>query len=100
MLRPVELAKNRYRIPLDILGNIDLSKVRDKTKIYQPFKKASQLVQKFDGKEGRRLLSVDDVDCAATGIDKEQEITFQWDSQNNLVKDKLNDSFIGGIETK
>ena len=91
---PKKVAKRRYKIPLALLGNIDLTKVKDKNYIYQPFKKASQLVKKFDGKEHRHYLKVEDVDCAATGIGAEQEVVFQWSALDNLVMDKYTDSYI------
>lgn len=86
--RPKMLAKRRYKIPLSLLGNIDLAKVRDKTCIYQPFKKATQLVSKFDGENGNHFLEEKDVDCSAPGISSGQEIVFQWSAVENLVVDK------------
>ena len=94
MERPRREAKRRYKIPLSVLGNIDLAKVQNKTYIYQPFKKASQLVEKFDGKDGRYDLKVQDVDCVATGMSAEQEVVFQWSAVDNLVVDKYTNSYV------
>lgn len=92
--RPKMIAKRRYKIPLNMLGNIDLVKVRNPTYIYQPFKKASQLVEKFDGKGANEFLEEKDVDCVALGVSKEQEKVFQWSQLNNLIMDKYTNSYI------
>jgi len=94
MKRPEQLAKRRYKIPLSIFGNIHMGKVQNKTNVYQPFKKASQLVEKFDGKDGRYLLKAKDVDCKGIGISAEQEVIFRWSATNNLVIDKYTNSYI------
>lgn len=94
MKRPKELAKRRYKIPLNILGNIDMAKVQNKIYIYQPFKKASQLVQKFDGINSPYDLKIKDVDCTASGIGTEQEVVFQWSAIDNLVMDKYTNLYV------
>lgn len=92
--KPKRLAKRRYKIPLNMLGNIDLAKVRNKKYIYQPFKKASKLVEKFDGKNGNHYLETKDVDCVASAIGAEQEIVFQWSVVHNLVIDKYTNLYV------
>ena len=57
-VNPKKLAKNRFQIPLDIIKNgwmpsLDLVKVRDKKKIYQPLKDADIVI---DTKEKVSLI--------------------------------------------
>lgn len=92
--RVLKVAKRRHKIPLNILGNIDMAKIQNKSYVYQPFKKATQLVKKLNGLDGNKYLSIQDVDCVATGIGAEQEVTFQWNMLDNLVMDKYNNSYI------
>ncbi|OEU68449.1 MAG: hypothetical protein BBJ57_02470 [Desulfobacterales bacterium PC51MH44] len=94
MLRPAKIAKRRFKIRLASLGNIDMAKVQNEEYIYQPFKKASQLVEKADGLNGRYKLETKDVDCVSTGIGAEEEKVFQWSPLNNLVVDKYTDTYV------
>lgn len=93
--RPKMQAKRRYRIPLDRFAILDKAKVQNKKYIYQPFKKASQLVQRFDGLEGRHYLEKKEVDCVAPGIGEEQEFVVLWTNTNKVVMDKYTNSYIG-----
>ncbi len=72
------IKKRRYSLQMSEVSKytagIDFVKVRDKKKIYQPFKKASQLVQKFDGKNGKRRLAKRDVDTSSRHTQDEEEI--------------------------
>jgi len=88
--RPVKVAKRRFKIVLnDLLPyGINLNKVRNKKYIYQPFKKASQVVNPFDGLEGRHLLKAKDVDCKTALIDTEVENFIVWNDTNSVVYDK------------
>lgn len=95
MKRPRQEAKRRYKIPLSILPDIDIVKTQNKFCIYQPYKRASQLVEKFDGKKGRHYLETKDVDCSGFGIGTEQEIVFQWSALDNLVIDKYTNFYVG-----
>ena len=86
-----KLAKNRFKIPLDIvktgwMPDLDLGKVRDKKIIYQPFKKTSQLISKLD-------LQEKDVDCASIVSSKEAEFSIDPKEPVSLIWDKDKDSF-------
>jgi hypothetical protein len=80
--RPVEefevITKNRYQVSFaDVVANcpsLDLAKVRDERKIYQPFKRASQLIEKLDGLEGRRLVRIEEVEASTGAIGAEDEV--------------------------
>ena len=89
---PTKIAKNRFSISLSKFTNIDLAKIQDKKKIYQPFKKAAQLVSKFDGLNGNHLLNVQDVDCAGIGIDSETEISIKWKKNDSLIKSNFDNT--------
>ena len=85
------IAKRAYSIPLanlrtNHLTDLDLTKVRDITAKYQPFKSAAQLVSQFDGTDGRYSLTTSDVDCSAGLTPPDTEVTINW--ANNLVYDK------------
>jgi len=71
---PAPIAKRRIFLMLskikELKDDVDLIKTADKNYIYQPFKKVSQLIQKFDGQNGNRYLTSGDVDC---GVDPEIE---------------------------
>lgn len=95
----IKLAKNRFQIPLSIIKegwitDLDLHKVRDKNYIYQPFKRASQLTARFDGKEGRHLLNGPDVDCISEVsmannefvVDTKEEVSLIWDKYKQSYK--------------
>ena len=90
--------KNRYSLSLieiqKHITDLDMSKVRNKTYIYQPFKKASQLVQKFDGRNGNRSLSIGDVDSLSTVAGKEQEFVFDTSIIPVNIFDKLTNSMV------
>jgi hypothetical protein len=79
------LAKRRFYIPLSNFAIIDSVKMKNEQYAYQPFKKASQVVEKFDGKNGNYLLKTTDVDCVAVGIGAEDEIV----SNSNIIVDKF-----------
>ena len=84
-------AKSRYVIPfpsIQPIAPLDINKVRNKTYIYQPFKKASELVKHFDGKKSKYLLTVNDVDCAAGLISAEQEFSINLDTLPAIIFDK------------
>lgn len=89
--------KNRFSIPLakvlDHITDLDLDKVENKLWIYQPFKKASQLVDKFDGKNKNRLLSLLDVDTYSIAADIEQEFVINLDLYP-IIWDKLREQWI------
>lgn len=92
------LAKNRFQIPLDILKDgwitdLDFSKVRDKTYTYQPFKRASQLTARFDGKEGRHLLNGADVDCISEVSMANSEFVIDTKEKVSLIWDKYRKSY-------
>ena len=77
------LGKRAYQLPLANLKAkqtswIDLTKVNDPNLIYQPFKSATQMVQKLDGVGKHLLLPKGEIDSVATGIgaDDEFNITF------------------------
>jgi hypothetical protein len=42
--RPDKLAKNRYQIPLSLLGDVDLAYLQDSKIIYQPFLRESDII--------------------------------------------------------
>lgn len=95
-----ELEKRAYSIPLDNLkvnhiSNLDLTKVRDMTKKYQPCKSAAQLVSQFDNKNGRYLLETKDVDCIMSGISADNEVTINFD--NNLIHDKYANKYLASL---
>ncbi len=97
MLRPQYLGKNKYKIPLDSLGDIDLVKVRDKRAVYQPFLKASHVVKKFDGLNNNRYLELKDVDCTAPlmGIGSEDEANKTWLSDTDqVIVNKADDTYL------
>lgn len=92
-LRPTLLQKRTYRIKISELekkaSSYDRIKQQDKTKIYQPFKQASQVVEKFDGKDGNCLVTEDQVD---TGEEAETEtiltrIEFEAAIEQKTLKD-------------
>jgi len=71
--RPKKAAKYRFRIDLEdikkLLPELDLEKVRDKTKIYQPFKSRQQIVGAFRNdngifktKSGQEVGALSDID--------------------------------------
>ena len=96
--RPAVLAKRKFRLPVARLLNripeIDIDKIQDSNYIYQPFKSASQLIQKFDGRNSNHSLSINEVDYSIPGtIDSEEIIEFNWiRTTNPIPKDKWNDS--------
>lgn len=66
--RPKIKIMKPFNINLDeLIENASISinptKVRDKKKIYQPFKNSFQLVNKFNGEKGNHLVTEDEVDC-------------------------------------
>lgn len=88
MLSYTPLGKRRYSIPLSVLQqgwlpDLDLVKVRDKNYIYQPFKSATQLTQKFDGENGNYLLDTGSVDTATSTLKSNEEA----DSTNGCLVD-------------
>lgn len=85
------MAKNRYAISflkIQTILTLDLDKIRNKTYIYQPFKKASQLIEGFDGIDGRHLLTGKDVDCKTDVVNKEQEFIINLDTLPAIIFDK------------
>lgn len=91
ILKPTIVGKHKFNVPLTGLGSIDLTKVRNKNYKYQPFKKASQLVQKFDGKGKNKSLSLAEVDC---GLSPEVEVSKPWEVGVNLIKNKHTNLYI------
>lgn len=92
------IAKHKYMIPLDIIKNgwlpdLDLSKVRDKGKIYQPFKSDVQLVQKFDGMNGHRILIRSEVDTQSAYAAKNVELVIDINEKVSFAFDKHLGSF-------
>ena len=85
MERPVVTAKRRFKVTAP--PQLDSIKIKDKKYIYQPFKKASQLVQKFDGIGGNRFLEVSDVDCVSSLGDVESEVIILWKNKT-IITDK------------
>ncbi len=89
-----------YKLKRKCINNIDLvelrktitdlndTKMEDKAVIYQPCKKASQLVQKFDGLNGSRLVEEKDVDTVSSVAAKEAEISINIDSVT-LIKSNM-----------
>ena len=69
----------QFKIPLaDLKANmpdLDIAKVENPETIYQPFKSAGQLVQKFDGKKANRMVRYRDVDTASSLADKDTELS-------------------------
>jgi len=94
-------AKSRYVIPfsdVQVIAPLDMNKVRDKQYIYQPFKKASEVVKHFDGKNSKYLLTVNDVDCAAGIISAEQEFSINLDTLPAIIFDKYENKKIKPLD--
>jgi len=85
--------KNKYKIDFTelkkLLPELDMEKVEDKNKIYQPFKKATQLVEKFDGIGANHALGTQFVDC---GDDSEKEKDLPK-TVSNLIYNKIDKNF-------
>ena len=93
-------AKNRYAISfsdIQSMAALNMSKVQDKHYIYQPFKKASQVVQGFDGINGRHLLTEHDVDCRSGSITAKKEFSFNLDTTQAVILDKYTNTMIKPI---
>ncbi len=56
---------------------------------YQSFKKASQLIQKFDGKGSNRLVNDADVDTICSSAGKETECVIDFNDNASLIKDNF-----------
>jgi len=82
-------AKSRYTIPflsVQPIVSLDMNKVKNKTYIYQPFKKASELIKPFENTE--YYLKLYDVDCTAGVISAEQEFSINLDTLPPIIFDK------------
>lgn len=118
LTRPTRLARNRYRIPFSLLGSLDFNKVRDGKAIYQPFKKVSELISKFQANPfykvsfdisqlKQKITKIADTNSTATpkdvpfliygsapDIGEEDEKVFKWDALNDLVQDKYTNGYV------
>jgi len=118
---PAIIAKNRYKIPINLLGNLDAAKLANKETIYQPFRKVSEVVAPFmnapesdyesgyDAKEGKYKITktksvtnsnavapgvIFHVHASAPGTGEEDDKIFKWDALNDLVFDKFTNSYV------
>lgn len=96
--RPEKLKKNRFQIPLNIIKDgwitdLDINKVQDKSYIYQPFKRASQLTSKFTGRNKNHFLESKDVDCISSVAMANAEFVINTSEQVSLIYDKYKESF-------
>ncbi len=84
--------KNRFQIShakvKERLSDLNLTKVRDKLLRYQPFKNATQLVQKFDGLNNNRFLQISDVDCHSIHANNNAEFSINLDNIPAVILDK------------
>ncbi|MCK5608751.1 hypothetical protein KAR91_43135 [Candidatus Pacearchaeota archaeon] len=95
-----ELAdKNRYRIPFaKIAANcqgLNIGKVQDENKFYQPFKNKSDCLEKFsDTKNMRYYISPAVMDTTTDLSGEEEEIIIDLDSAPFLIWDKLEGKWV------
>jgi hypothetical protein len=92
------LYKRRYAISLADLSvvcpGLLVAKVRDKKKMYQPFKAKTQLIQEFDGadrldgKGPRILVDAKDVETSTGSVSNEQEVVVDLDT-TPIIYDKI-----------
>ena len=92
------IAKRRYKIPLNLIKgsfitDLDMTKVTDPECRYQPFKSASQLVEKFDGVGNHQFLEEKDVDTVSSVAGKYKEFCINMD-KTPIIWDKSTNSFI------
>lgn len=87
-IEPEKAVDFRFKIDIEDLKilnpELNLTKVRENT-IYQPYKKASKLIEKFNGKKGNHKLTVANVNA---GWMVEQEIIIGGNDFKNLFKEK------------
>ena len=88
------LAKHRYAISFDEvkklnLTTIDMTKVQNKTVMYQPFKKKTEILTPFN-KSGSNSISAVSIDCG-TSEESEYVVNIQ---NNTVIYDKFLKEFI------
>ncbi len=90
--------KNRFQIShakvKAKLSDLNLTKVRNKVLRYQPFKNRNQLVQKFNGMNGNRLIIENECDCDANHADNNNEFSINLDNIAAVILDKISGNLV------
>jgi len=90
---PASIAKRMFRIPMvkikKLFGELDTAKVKDETKIYQPFKSLTPLISAYDGKGKNDLVEEKDAD---TGQLKETDL-FIMKKDAQIIYNKATETY-------
>lgn len=76
-----------------IITDLNQEKLLDDTKIYQPFKKSLDLIQKFDGLNGRPVLGIDNVDTFSVKANANQEAVIDAKAMANVFYNKTEEAY-------
>ena len=78
------------------LPGLELSKIRNEKRKYQPFKSAAQLTAAFDGKDGRYLIDKSEIDASVASISAvgpDDEVVINLDSKA-IIYDYFNSKLV------
>lgn len=78
-----------YIILKTYLTDLNDSKMENMGMAYQPFKNNAQLIQKFDGKNGNRLIRNEDVDTVSVDVTESSELVIDLNTEPNLIKSNV-----------
>lgn len=85
--------KNTHKVPAaeitSAMPGINLLDVADDTKIYQPFKKKTELVKKFNGLNNNHLVLEKDCITSVGAIGDNDEVSINIDVNKNFVEKKF-----------